>query len=72
MKLFLLTLLVTTFPNSFKHFKKSGTDLFCLVDYSAKTVSCSYKTMNECRDQYRDNRVVVCFLRKSLKLIEGE
>jgi hypothetical protein len=60
--------MLTTNPLAFKHFKKTGTEAVCLVDYNKKTVVCAYKTMNECREQYADHKVAVCFPRKALKL----
>jgi hypothetical protein len=68
MILILLSLLVAVNPEAFKHFKKSGTAQYCLVDYQKKTVQCEYKTMDECRDQYDNHRIIICFSRRSLKL----
>lgn len=56
-------------PQAFKHFKKSGKEDVCLVDYNKKTIECDYKTMMECRNEYgKDKRIIVCFPRRSLKL----
>jgi hypothetical protein len=71
MILFLYSLFVTVDPQSFKHFKKSGHEAYCLVDYQKKTVSCEYKTLPECRDQYDTHKSSICFTKKSLKL-EGD
>jgi len=64
----LCSLLVTINPEAFRHFKKSGNQAVCLVNYADKTVSCDYKTMNECRAQYDEHKIAVCFPRKGLKL----
>lgn len=54
---------------AFKHFKKSGNEAVCLVDYQQKTVDCSYKTMALCREQYgKDRRVAICFPRKDVQM----
>jgi hypothetical protein len=72
--LLLFSLLIFNTPplqmdvEAFKHFKKEGTKPYCMVDYEKKTISCIYDTMNECRDKYDNDRMGVCFTRKSLKL----
>ena len=66
--LFLNTPPLQADPEAFKHFKKTGTEAYCLVDYQHKTVSCLYETMAECREQYSNQKVAVCFSRKSLKM----
>jgi len=55
-------------PMAFKHFKVSGDEQFCMVHYSEKRIECKYVTYNDCRNDYRDNHVSICFARKNLKL----
>lgn len=54
---------------TFKHFKKDGSDAYCLVNYEHKEIHCNYKTIDACREEYVNTRgASVCFSRKSLKL----
>lgn len=57
-----------TDPNSFRSFKKDGTEQYCLVDYRNKQIHCLYKTIEECRNQYETTPAAICFDRKHLKL----
>lgn len=70
--MFLLALVLTVNPQAFRHYKKSGTEPFCLVDYQAKTVQCDYKTLNDCRDQYQNHKCVLCFTKKRLNMGDTE
>lgn len=66
---FLCSLLLLAMEvQSFKHFKISGNQRVCMVDYEVKTVECKFDTMNECRNDYINHHTSICFLRKSLKL----
>jgi hypothetical protein len=55
----------------FKNFTKSGTEKYCMVNYKDKTISCTYKTMEDCHNDYTNHPISVCFSRKSLKLGDG-
>jgi hypothetical protein len=69
MMLYLLFgLLLTPNQEAFKHFKKSGSQAACLIDYQKKTIKCDYRTMGECRQEYNNYKMAICCPRKDLKL----
>lgn len=70
MKLFLFSLLFLT-GCSLNSFTRVGNAPYCLVKYQEKVIDCSYKTINDCREQFNKNTASICFSKKDLKLKDG-
>ena len=50
-----------------KSFVRTGYAPVCLVDYTSKTIDCSYASMNACRDRYENGHPRICFPGSNLR-----
>jgi len=67
LNLFLFSLLFLLTSCSMKSFVRTGYAPVCLVDYTSKTIDCSYASMNACRDRYENGHPRICFPGSNLR-----